>query len=161
MWGYWGAARLPPSCRTADGALLEVIYRGQWSYGYGPDYKAAVLCFAHGPTVRGDVELHARSSDWRNHAHDGNPMYDDVILHVVWIDDEPCLARGRVLELSAWRRPATFRREPRRASSTTASATSSAHRSPLVRQRRLSAVRATIGTRRASRPWRATLRRRS
>ena len=31
--------------------------------------------------------MHIKSSDWYVHGHEKNPLYDNVILHVVWEDD--------------------------------------------------------------------------
>ena len=33
--------------------------------------------------------MHIRASDWRHHRHHTNPAYDNVILHVVCVADEP------------------------------------------------------------------------
>ncbi|MDP9351932.1 MAG: hypothetical protein M3P51_10395 [Chloroflexota bacterium] len=40
---YWNAARLPEDCRTTDGRRLDLIYRGHWSRGHGPDFRGAIL----------------------------------------------------------------------------------------------------------------------
>ncbi|MDQ3856219.1 MAG: DUF2851 family protein [Chloroflexota bacterium] len=110
----WASGSLPANCSTVDGRRIEVIYRGQWSHGYGPDFRDAILSFGHGPAVRGDVELHVRSSDWRAHGHDRNPLYDRVILHVVWEHDPRVGLQGAVLELSRWIDPSVHlaRQEP-------------------------------------------------
>ena len=97
---FWNAARLPPGCRTTDGRKLEVVYRGQWSHGYGPDFRGAILCLDNGRTIRGDVEIHVTSSAWARHGHPGNPGYDSVVLHVVWLADVPIPGTAPVLELS-------------------------------------------------------------
>src|SRR3972149_8826232 len=39
--------------------------------------------------VRGDVEVHLSSRDWRAHAHHRAPLYDNVVLHVVRVRDAP------------------------------------------------------------------------
>ncbi len=99
---YWNAARLPSECRTTDGRALQIVYRGQWSYGYGPDFRGAILCFDGGRAVRGDVEVHVCSSGWVRHGHDSNPAYDKVVLHVVWMHDAEIPSGAPVLELSRY-----------------------------------------------------------
>src|SRR5579885_1566368 len=84
----WQEQRLPPEALvTADGAMVEVIYRGRRGLGPGPDFRDAVIRLTPRPslhsaaiarsaiadragetvdiaTFRGDVELHVRSSDF-------------------------------------------------------------------------------------------------
>lgn len=97
----WNSGRLPTGCRTFDGRSVEVIYRGQWTRGYGPDFRNALICIDSSRLVRGDVEVHVRSSDWRSHGHSSNPVYDRVILHVVWLVDTVIDHPSPLLELSA------------------------------------------------------------
>lgn len=99
---YWNGARLPSGWRTTDGRGVEVIYRGQWSHGYGPDFRGAILSLGGGGAVRGDVEVHVCASAWRRHGHPSNPMYDQVALHVVWEADVAIATAAPVLELSRY-----------------------------------------------------------
>src|SRR3972149_5538603 len=39
--------------------------------------------------VRGDVEVHLSSRDWRAHGHHRDPHYDNVVLPVGMVDDAP------------------------------------------------------------------------
>ena len=48
------------------------------------DQEKAVLTPADGRILKGDIELHSRTGDWRNHGHHRNPGYNKVILQVVW-----------------------------------------------------------------------------
>ncbi len=99
---YWNAARLPEDCRTTDGRRLDLIYRGHWSRGHGPDFRGAILSLDRSPAVRGDVELHVCSSLWRGHGHASNPAYDQLVLHVVWVHDAIIPSPAPVLELSRY-----------------------------------------------------------
>ena len=67
---------------------IQVVFRGLPSDAGGPDYQDAYLVI-DGKLRSGDVEFHARSSDWYAHRHDRNPAYNRVILHVVRINDCP------------------------------------------------------------------------
>src|SRR5579883_287072 len=107
----WQEQRLPPEALvTADGATVEVIYRGRRGLGPGPDFRDAVIRLTPRPplhgaasaqraisdgagetvdvvTFRGDVELHVRSSDFRRHGHHEDRAYLRLALHVVFEDD--------------------------------------------------------------------------
>ncbi len=102
---FWSSGRLPPDSRTLDGRTIEVIYRGQWSYGFGPDFRNAILVLGNGRPVRGDVEVHVRSSAWAEHGHSENPTYERVILHVVWEADTAIPHPAPVLELRRFVHP--------------------------------------------------------
>jgi hypothetical protein len=78
---------LAPSLRTRSGQKVQVIYRGRWSGGPGPDFKGAVLWLGNCSLLKGDVEIHVHSSDWISHGHDRDPAYNSVALHVVLWDD--------------------------------------------------------------------------
>src|SRR5258708_6392187 len=49
----------------------------------------------------GSVELHVKSSDWKNHKHSGDKNYNNVILHVVWQDDDDLKLPFPTLELQS------------------------------------------------------------
>ncbi len=73
--------------RTDDGARLRVLSPGWWNLESGPDFRNAALRIGQGPVVKGDVEVHLRSSFWHAHGHDADPSYNSVVLHVaLWND---------------------------------------------------------------------------
>ncbi len=91
----WNAQSWPHGFKlvTGDRRSVEVIYRGRWSGGFGPDFKGAILRL--GPElVKGDVELHLRSGDWRLHGHHQDTRYNRVVLQVVLEDNEPTETEG-------------------------------------------------------------------
>ena len=53
----------------------------------GPDFLDARLRLDD-RLWAGHVEVHVKTSDWSRHRHSGDPNYANVILHVVWEDDE-------------------------------------------------------------------------
>ncbi len=84
----WNAQSWSPEMKlaTTDGQPLEVIYRGRWSGGFGPDFKGGIITL-NGQLVRGDIELHLKTSDWKAHGHQRDPRYNQVILQVVLQND--------------------------------------------------------------------------
>jgi hypothetical protein len=40
-----------------------------------------------GQTIKGNIEVHVKSGDWRTHGHHRNPAYNGVVLHVVMYQD--------------------------------------------------------------------------
>jgi Protein of unknown function (DUF2851) len=111
---------------TGAGEKLRVIYRGRSGGGPGPDFRDALIA-APGGLLKGDVELHVRSSDFQRHGHQRDPAYAGVVLHLVFWDDErrptsllgggtaPVAAlagwvEGRAAEIARWlERPALWR----------------------------------------------------
>lgn len=73
---------------TADGRRVRVLHPGFWSREGGPDFRQAVVQFGEDSPHRGDVEVDLATANWRAHAHDRNPAFQGVILHVVW-EGEP------------------------------------------------------------------------
>lgn len=67
---------------TEDGEPVSVVYPGRVNRDQGPDLLDAVIRTGAG-MVRGDIEVHARSSEWQAHHHHRDPVYNRVILHVV------------------------------------------------------------------------------
>ena len=72
---------------TTDSRPVDVVHRGTWSHGFGPDFRDAMLTLGSGPLLTGSVELHLRTSGWHAHGHHLDPRYNDVVLHVVLEDD--------------------------------------------------------------------------
>ena len=104
----WEGQRFPAEALlTRRGERLRVIYRGRRQAGPGPDFRDAVIA-SPACLLKGDVELHLRASDFRRHGHQGDPAFDNVVLHLVFWDDEGAdtlLACGRrvpVVALAPW-----------------------------------------------------------
>ena len=72
--------------RTVEGEELVIISPGEHNPDAGPDFLNARINLG-GTIWAGNVELHVRSSDWRRHRHEKDPVYDNVILHAVYDHD--------------------------------------------------------------------------
>ena len=76
------------SLQTTDGESVEVISPGLQNTDAGPDFQNAKIRI--GDTLwAGNAEVHLLSSDWKRHGHPDDKAYDNVVLHVVYRDDEP------------------------------------------------------------------------
>jgi hypothetical protein len=71
---------------TVDGELLQIIHPGNFNNDQGPDFSSAKIKIAE-TTWAGNIELHIKSSDWKNHKHSNDKNYNNIILHVVWQHD--------------------------------------------------------------------------
>ncbi len=75
---------------TTMGSALKVLSAGFHNKDSGPDFFDARL-YIDDTLWAGNVEIHVRSSDWYAHGHTSDSAYDNVILHVVYMDDKPVL----------------------------------------------------------------------
>ncbi len=68
--------------QTVCGQAFEIIHPGIPNNDAGPDFFNAKIKI--GDTLwAGNVEIHIRGKDWITHGHNSDPVYDNVILHVV------------------------------------------------------------------------------
>ena len=68
---------------TEQGERLKLVYPGRINGGNGPDFLDAVILTNQSNLLKGDVEVHVKSSDWYSHGHHRDPGYNRVVLHVV------------------------------------------------------------------------------
>ena len=83
---------------TIHGEALQILFHGQYNSNQGPDFNNAKIRIGE-TTWAGTVELHIRTSDWNKHKHHEDKNYKNVILHVVWENDEIKETSIPVLEL--------------------------------------------------------------
>jgi hypothetical protein len=81
--------------RTEEGFRITSVYPGRSGGDSGPDFREAVIAEVGSRlTIKGDVEVHVKSSDWYRHGHHRNPAYNNVVLHVVlWRDSDSVTLR--------------------------------------------------------------------
>lgn len=78
----------PLHLKTTRGEDLQIIHAGKFNTHAGPDFLEGQIKIGN-TTLVGNIELHIRSSDWYKHKHQDDPNYQNIILHVVLIDDQP------------------------------------------------------------------------
>ncbi len=71
---------------TTDGDILQIIHAGKINKNGGPDFIQAQIKIDN-ITLVGNIEIHLRTSDWIQHQHTTDRKYQNVILHVVYIND--------------------------------------------------------------------------
>lgn len=74
--------------RLTSGRNLVVVFQGHWNKQSGPDFLESRMRIDKEVWI-GSTEIHIKSSDWRRHGHAQDPAYHNVVLHVVYEDDEP------------------------------------------------------------------------
>lgn len=82
--------------KTTDGRPVEIITTGQPNTDSGPDFFNAKIRIGE-TTWAGNIEIHQKSSHWYRHRHNTDAAYDNVILHVVELNDSPVLIKSQAL----------------------------------------------------------------
>ncbi|MDQ3395058.1 MAG: DUF2851 family protein [Bacteroidota bacterium] len=77
---------------ASDGEILNIIHPGILNTDAGPDFLNSKIILGDVQWF-GQVEIHIFSSEWNKHGHSNNAAYDNVILHVVWHNDEPIIRK--------------------------------------------------------------------
>ena len=95
---------------TADGVAVTVIDPGIRNTDAGPDFFNAKVRIGKAMWA-GNVEIHCKASDWKNHHHDQDAQYDNVILHVVEENDDVVYrSNGEVIPQIEMQIPPAIRR---------------------------------------------------
>ena len=74
--------------KTTQGNDVQIIDFGKYNKDGGPDFRDAKIKVEEVIWI-GNIELHIYASDWKLHKHQHDKKYDNVILHVVYFNDEP------------------------------------------------------------------------
>ncbi len=102
--------------QTTTGDPIRIIHNGNHNHDSGPDFEEARIRIGHVEWA-GAVEIHVNASDWNKHNHHLDEAYNNVILHVVWKDDEtifvegeklPALELSNVIEPAIWNKYNSF-----------------------------------------------------
>lgn len=76
---------------------IEIISPGIRNMDEGPDFYNTRIKIGDTLWV-GNCEIHVVASDWYRHGHHINPLFDNVILHVVYKNDQPVInSKGVVI----------------------------------------------------------------
>ena len=84
----WINKLLPSNLATTQGEKTEVLNYGTINHNSGPDIYAAKIRIGNITWV-GNVEFHVKSSHWHLHGHNSDLNYKNIILHIVFVDDQP------------------------------------------------------------------------
>jgi hypothetical protein len=74
------------SLQTTSGIELQILNQGTLNTDSGPDFFNARIKIDE-QIWAGNIEIHIKTSDWYRHSHHLNPVYDNVILHIVYDND--------------------------------------------------------------------------
>lgn len=80
--GWWHAGLLPREGHTEHHGAIRILDVGLWNRSHGPDFLRAEIEL-EGVRLRGDIEIDPHPQDWEQHGHGANPVYNNVVLHVV------------------------------------------------------------------------------
>ena len=72
--------------QTSKNENLQIIRSGEHNLNSGPDFFNAKIRIGQ-QLWAGNIEIHVKASDWYLHHHEKDNNYDNVILHVVWVND--------------------------------------------------------------------------
>ncbi|MBM3148930.1 MAG: DUF2851 family protein, partial [Chloroflexi bacterium] len=75
-----------------SGKNVQVIHPGRLSHDIGGDFQDAVLLI-DGQRIHGNIEVHVTNKQWYNHKHHCDSRYNNVVLHVVYWQDNPVPTR--------------------------------------------------------------------
>lgn len=81
--------------RTSENETLQIISSGRYNTDQGPDFQEASIKI-NSTTWVGNIELHVKASDWDLHKHGEDKNYRNIILHVVWENNN--LKEGSLVE---------------------------------------------------------------
>jgi hypothetical protein len=82
----WQHKMLQGDLRTTEGLPVLVERAGDINTDAGPDFFDARVQIGE-VLWAGNVEIHLKASDWKQHGHSDDKRYNNVVLHVVYTAD--------------------------------------------------------------------------
>lgn len=76
--------------KTTKGEAIEIQNFGEHNSNAGPDFLNATIRIGN-MIWAGNVEMHVKASEWMQHGHQNDKAYNNVILHVVFEENESIL----------------------------------------------------------------------
>lgn len=78
---------------STEGEAIHIQTTGEHNLDAGPDFSNARVHIGD-MLWAGNVEMHIKASDWYRHRHEKDAAYDNVILHVVYEEDQPVFRKS-------------------------------------------------------------------
>jgi len=72
--------------KLVDGRDITILNPGRLNSDAGPDFFNSRIRIGDTEWA-GNIEIHVKASDWHRHGHSADKAYDNVVLHVVAVDD--------------------------------------------------------------------------
>ncbi len=82
LYHIWDGFHFVNPLKTESGKIVEILFQGRWNTSAGPDFLNAIIKI-EGQVLKGDIEIHLDSYDWKRHSHNEDKNYNNVILHIV------------------------------------------------------------------------------
>jgi len=86
LYYIWENRLIDKNLQATDGEPIDILTTGYRNTDSGPDYLEAKIQIGD-KLWAGHVEIHVKSSDWNRHGHQTDKAYQNVVLHVVYEND--------------------------------------------------------------------------
>ncbi|MCX6879297.1 MAG: DUF2851 family protein [Verrucomicrobia bacterium] len=87
LQALWFAGAFGRDFRSTDGRTVRIVQFGEWNRGAGPDFFQAAVEI-DGAVRTGALEIDSAAAAWEAHGHAANPAFREVVLHVLFQDDD-------------------------------------------------------------------------
>ncbi len=90
LYHIWDEEHLNPELYSVSGKEIRILYQGRFNTNRGPDFVNASIQ-VDDDILSGSIEIHLNHLDWNRHNHHEDPYYNNVVLHVVFEHNSPCM----------------------------------------------------------------------